>query len=64
MEAPTRHPLPDEILDRRVTLPPKPAAVELSGSIVRLTPIDLARDARPLFAIANGEPVELGARAC
>ena len=55
-------PLDEDVLRRREHLPLKPAPVTLSGSRVRLLPLDLARDAPTLFAISNGQPARLGER--
>lgn len=61
---PTRGtPLGDEVLRRRGELPLKPAPVTLTGAIVQLRPLDLARDVATLFAISNGQPARLGERA-
>ena len=64
---PTTFPAGPEIDPARLaiaaTLPVKPAPVELAGPRVRLTPLVPQRDAPALYAISNGEPVQLGARA-
>ena len=54
--------LPAEVLARRGRLPRKPAAVTLSGALVRLEPLDLARDVAALHAVTNGQPASLGGR--
>src|SRR5262245_10867935 len=59
---PVAPPLPDDVLARQRTLPLKPAPVTLSGSVVRLAPLDLARDVPALFAVSNGQPATLGNR--
>jgi RimJ/RimL family protein N-acetyltransferase len=56
-------PLPTDVLARCAALPPKPAPVTLSGSIVRLVPLDLDRDVGALHAVSNGEPARVGERA-
>jgi RimJ/RimL family protein N-acetyltransferase len=61
-EFPLGAPLPGEVLARRETLPLKPEPVELDGSIVRLTPLDVARDAEALHAVSDGRPVRIGGR--
>lgn len=55
--------LPAAILARRQTLPRKPAPVTLSGSIVRLTPLDLDRDVEQLHLVSNGQAARVGDRA-
>ena len=54
--------LPADVLARRGVLPLKPAAVTLTGRVVELRPLDLARDAAALHAVSNGEPATLGER--
>ena len=54
--------LPPEVLARRDTLPRKPEPVTLSGSIVRLIPLDLGRDVEALHAASDGRPVSWGDR--
>jgi RimJ/RimL family protein N-acetyltransferase len=44
------------------TLPRKPAAVTLSGRVVRLAPLDPARDAAALHAVTCGAAARLGSR--
>src|SRR5690606_13521367 len=53
--------LPDDVLAKR-HLPLKPAPVTLEGKIVRLVPLDLARDLEALYAVSNGQPATLGDR--
>jgi RimJ/RimL family protein N-acetyltransferase len=50
------------LLERACDLPVKPVLVTLEGKYVRLVPLDLARDAEPLFAISNGSAIELSDR--
>jgi RimJ/RimL family protein N-acetyltransferase len=50
-------PLPAAQLALRATRPLKPEPVTLAGEWVRLTPLDVARDAASLYAISNGEPI-------
>lgn len=58
----TGAPLAPEVLARRSRLPLKPDAVTLAGRLVRLAPLDLARDAEALHAVSNGRPATLGER--
>lgn len=53
------HQIPPDILARRTLLPEKPTTVVLSGKYVRLEPLLLARDAKPLFEVSNGTPITL-----
>lgn len=62
MDTPIGEQLPDEVLAKRTTLPPKLAPVTLTGSLVELVPLDLTRDVDPLFAVSNGQPARLGDR--
>jgi RimJ/RimL family protein N-acetyltransferase len=55
-------PLPADLLEGRVNLPLKPAPVTLTGRAVYLTPLDLAADVAPLYAVSNGTPCHLGDR--
>lgn len=55
-------PLAEDVLARRQILPLKPASVTLAGRYVRLEPLNVERDAAPLFAISNGQPASLGSR--
>ncbi len=54
--------LPVEVLARRQRLPRKMAPVTLTGALVRLAPLDLARDVAMLHARTNGQPASLGDR--
>ncbi len=54
--------LPDDVLALRESLPVKPQPVILTGTTVRLVPVDVDRDAAELYAISNGNPCSLGAR--
>ena len=54
--------LPEDILARRTQLPLKPAAITLTGRLVRLEPLVVERDATALFAVSNGDPITLGDR--
>ncbi len=54
--------LDDETLARRASLPLKPAPVTMEGRLVRLTPLDLARDVEALYAVSNGQPLQRGDR--
>ena len=58
----TGKPLADEVLARRARLPRKPEPVTLTGRIVHLRPLDLARDLEELHAVSDGRPVRLGER--
>lgn len=59
---PLGEPLPDVVLVRRTQLPLKPDAVTLTGRFVRLEPLDVERDAAPLFRVSNGEAMTIGER--
>jgi RimJ/RimL family protein N-acetyltransferase len=54
--------LADEVLDRRLTLPRKPASVVLEGAVVKLVPLDLERDVAALHAASDGRPHRWGDR--
>lgn len=54
--------LPESVLAQRAQLPLKPAAVTLTGHIVRLEPLVVERDASALFAVSNGDPITIGER--
>jgi RimJ/RimL family protein N-acetyltransferase len=58
----TGRPLSADVLARRAALPVKFAPLTLTGSFVRLEPLDLDRDVEALFAVSNGEPARLGDR--
>ncbi len=58
----TGTPLSAEMLARRVALPVKFAPVTLTGSFVRLEPLDLDRDVDALHAVSNGQSARLGDR--
>lgn len=60
MEFPVAPQLPDAVLALRDSLPLKPAPVILTGSFVRLQPLDLGRDVAALYAVSNGEAAALG----
>lgn len=49
-------------LDRSRTLPRKMDPVTLTGNVIELVPLDLARDAAMLHAVSNGQPATLGER--
>jgi RimJ/RimL family protein N-acetyltransferase len=55
--------LPAHLLERRHSLPLKPAPATLSGRFVRLEPLTFDH-APALFAHANGSPIELAGRTC
>ena len=55
-------PLPAEVLAKREQLPLKPAPVSLTGRYVYLEPLVVARHARPLFELSNGQAIALGER--
>lgn len=59
---PVNPPLPDELLAARDRLPTKFAPVTLGGEYVRLEPLQLERDAEPLYAVSNGTPIQLNGR--
>jgi len=52
--------LASEVLDRRATLPRKPAGVTLEGALVKLVPLDLERDLDALYAASDGRPATWG----
>ena len=54
--------LADEVLERRRTLPRKPAAVTLEGTLVKLVPLNLERDLDALYAASDGRPTSWGER--
>jgi RimJ/RimL family protein N-acetyltransferase len=54
--------LPEQVLARRSQLPQKPDAVTLTGRFVRLEPLDVERDAAPLFRVSSGEALTIGER--
>ncbi|MCA1669277.1 MAG: GNAT family N-acetyltransferase [Thermomicrobia bacterium] len=58
----TGAPLAAAVLARRAALPVKFAPVTLTGSFVRLAPLDLDRDVNALYAVSNGQPARLGDR--
>jgi RimJ/RimL family protein N-acetyltransferase len=58
----TGTPLAADVLARRDVLPRRPAPVTLTGTVVELVPIDIERDAAPLHAVSNGEPISLNGR--
>ena len=55
-------PLAAAILARTRTLPTKPHPVTLTGRFVRLIPLDVERDAEALYAVSNGQPIDLAGR--
>jgi len=59
---PSGEPLREDALALRETLPLKPDAITLEGRFVRLEPLDVERDAAPLFRVSNGEAVTIGER--
>jgi RimJ/RimL family protein N-acetyltransferase len=54
--------LAEDVLDRRATLPRKPAPVVLEGAAVKLVPLDVERDAAALHAASDGRPHRWGER--
>jgi RimJ/RimL family protein N-acetyltransferase len=54
--------LASEVLDRRATLPCKPASVTLEGALVKLVPLDIERDLDTLYAASDGRPATWGER--
>jgi RimJ/RimL family protein N-acetyltransferase len=62
IDTPIGRRLPAETLRRRSELPRKPTPVTLTGRLVQLAPLDLARDVSPLHAASNGQPFSLGNR--
>mgnify|MGYP000909633875 FL=1 len=55
-------PLPAETLALTRSLPLKPQPVTLTGRFVRLEPLDVQRHAQALFALGNGQPIDLAGR--
>ena len=55
--------LPENVLERRTTLPLRVQPVTLEGRYIRMVPLDLDRDAEALYAVSNGQPVRLGDKA-
>lgn len=55
-------PLPSHMLAVRNKLPEKPPRIELIGQCVHLKPLEIARDATPLFKMSNGSVIRLGNR--
>jgi RimJ/RimL family protein N-acetyltransferase len=55
--------LSETVLARRTALPLKFAPVTLTGTHVRLAPLDLERDVDALHAVSNGQPARVGDRA-
>ncbi len=51
--------LSKEVLAKRLVLPVKMDPVTLAGKKLRLEPLDVARDAAPLFAVSNGSAITL-----
>src|SRR5262245_50444316 len=51
-----------DVLAKRDQLPTKLAPVTLTGRYVRLEPLELERDAEPLYAVSNGTPIQLNGR--
>jgi RimJ/RimL family protein N-acetyltransferase len=58
----TGTPLAADVLARRGVLPRKPDPVTLTGAVVELVPVDIERDAAPLHAVSNGEPISINGR--
>lgn len=56
---PLPEPLSDEVLALRKELPLKPAPALLQGRVIRMEPLDLARDGETLYAISTGAPVTI-----
>ncbi|HEV7214500.1 MAG TPA: GNAT family protein, partial [Chloroflexota bacterium] len=62
-EMSTGQSLTADVLARRQRLPLKVAPVVLTGATVRLEPLEVSRDAGPLFVRSNGQAATLGQRA-
>lgn len=58
-QASTSTRLPVSTLAKRTLLQDKPAPIELQGQNIRLAPLVVTRDAKPLFDVSNGSPVNL-----
>jgi len=54
--------LPDDIFAARDRLPNRLEPVTFTGQYVRLEPLQLDRDAEPLYAVSNGTPLQLNGR--
>lgn len=52
--------LPESVLQKRLTLPVKPDSVTLTGKLVKLVPLDVARDSESLFNASNGSAISIG----
>lgn len=50
------------VLDRRSSLSEKPMSIHFNGQHVRLEPLIIKRDAKPLFDMSNGSAIQLGNR--
>ena len=61
-DTPAAAQLPDAVLARSQQLPLKPAPTTLTGRFVRLEPLDAARHAAALYAVANGSAIDLAGR--
>ena len=55
-------PLPPTTLALAAGLPLKPAPATLPGRYVRLEPLAVERDAAALYALSNGQPIDLAGR--
>ncbi len=51
--------LSDQVLSNRLLLPAKMTPTTLSGSRVKLVPLDVARDSQALFSVSNGSSLDL-----
>ena len=49
--------LPDDLLSRSKCLSIKPDPICLYGKYIKILPLDLKRDAEPLFTVLNGSPI-------
>ena len=52
--------LPESVLQKRLALPVKPDSVTLTGKLVKLVPLDVARDSESLFNASNGSAISIG----
>jgi len=54
--------LSSDVLLKRSLLPEKPNEVRLEGRYVILKPLDVERDAKPLYDVSCGKQINLGSK--
>lgn len=54
--------LSSDVLLKRSSLPEKPTEVHLEGRYVTLKPLDIQRDAKPLYDVSCGKAIALGSK--